>query len=675
MVASLPCQRRRARRGRRPARQLTADRRHRRAPRWGLGDVAVGLVPLVPRPHRPPGVGGRRRATEPDAEVTIGVLVRQLPRGLAVPRRRAGRRHQGARATGPSPTSACASRCRDLLAFPLGVALQAIVVPLLYWPILQVLDKSTDDVSARGPRARRLRRGSRRRWCSCSSSRVGAPVAEELFYRGLVLRAVEKRWSTAVAARGVHRAVRRRPPPGPPAPGAAPVRRRGAAPSRRAPDGSGRRSCATAASTRGRCSCCWCSTPDPGAAPTAWHDSRHRVRARRRPPSPPCRTCRRSGAGGARYSELDAWGQVAAWSSRPSCSSARAVHARPAGPGLLIADTTPAGGDMGAHVWGPAFLRDHLLPRRPARGLGARLVRRLPRLPVLHGGPGAADRGPRRRAERAGRRSSRWPGRLALLWVALTHAAARCAGGHWSPGCSSPPSASGCPTASPSSWSPSSGLLALPGVRATSPAASPTCRSRARRCSPSASTVFLFNRQPIANATGNIIGGNFTSTLAGEFSLLDQPRLPRAVPRLPAPRPAARRLPRHQRACCWRLTALCHIIPAIYAVVLTVLALLVSAPVTQGAAPVVPAGRHRSALAIERLLDRAVRPAPGVPQRHGLGEDPRRHQRGAHPRPPVALLVGRRRLRRAAQLAARHPRARRHPLDPGPRRRGPRWCR
>jgi len=31
-------------------------------------------------------------------------------------------------------------------------------------------------------------------------------------------------------------------------------------------------------------------------------------------------------------------------------------------PGLLIAHTTPAGGDMGAHVWAPAYLRDHLLP-------------------------------------------------------------------------------------------------------------------------------------------------------------------------------------------------------------------------------------------------------------------------------------------------------------------------
>jgi hypothetical protein len=32
-------------------------------------------------------------------------------------------------------------------------------------------------------------------------------------------------------------------------------------------------------------------------------------------------------------------------------------------PGLIFTDSTPTGGDMGAHVWGPAFLRDELLPR------------------------------------------------------------------------------------------------------------------------------------------------------------------------------------------------------------------------------------------------------------------------------------------------------------------------
>src|SRR5580704_10816057 len=31
-------------------------------------------------------------------------------------------------------------------------------------------------------------------------------------------------------------------------------------------------------------------------------------------------------------------------------------------PRLLLRNTTPAGGDTGAHVWWPAYLRDHLLP-------------------------------------------------------------------------------------------------------------------------------------------------------------------------------------------------------------------------------------------------------------------------------------------------------------------------
>jgi len=31
-------------------------------------------------------------------------------------------------------------------------------------------------------------------------------------------------------------------------------------------------------------------------------------------------------------------------------------------PNLVLRDTTPTGGDMGAHVWGPAYLRDELLP-------------------------------------------------------------------------------------------------------------------------------------------------------------------------------------------------------------------------------------------------------------------------------------------------------------------------
>ena len=37
-------------------------------------------------------------------------------------------------------------------------------------------------------------------------------------------------------------------------------------------------------------------------------------------------------------------------------------------PGGLVSASTPTGGDMGAHVWGPAFLRDELLPAWSLRG-------------------------------------------------------------------------------------------------------------------------------------------------------------------------------------------------------------------------------------------------------------------------------------------------------------------
>ena len=38
------------------------------------------------------------------------------------------------------------------------------------------------------------------------------------------------------------------------------------------------------------------------------------------------------------------------------------------GPNLIFADTTATGGDMGAHVWGPAYLRDVLLPNLRVTG-------------------------------------------------------------------------------------------------------------------------------------------------------------------------------------------------------------------------------------------------------------------------------------------------------------------
>lgn len=135
--------------------------------------------------------------TDADTEVTIGILVVSSLVGwlfsVGVPVVATS-----LKGNGPVVDLGLRFQVRDLLYFPLGVAIQAVAVPLLYWPILQVLDKTTDDVSSE---AREL--------VDSASGlgvlvlvlvvAVGAPIAEELFYRGLVLRSVERRWTTTVA--------------------------------------------------------------------------------------------------------------------------------------------------------------------------------------------------------------------------------------------------------------------------------------------------------------------------------------------------------------------------------------------------------------------------------------------------------------------------------------------
>ena len=86
----------------------------------------------------------------------------------------------------------------DGAAFVLGVALQALVIPALYWPLFRFTDLTDDDVS-----------NEARELVDAASGAgiavlvlvvcVGAPFAEELFFRGLLLRAVDKRWGIGFA--------------------------------------------------------------------------------------------------------------------------------------------------------------------------------------------------------------------------------------------------------------------------------------------------------------------------------------------------------------------------------------------------------------------------------------------------------------------------------------------
>ena len=181
----------------RPARPraagLLTERTERVEPRWGLGDVAIGLIPFaLVALALLAGDGG-----DDDAEITVGALVANsvllwlfLVGVPAIATRRKG--------NGLVDDLGLRFRPADAGAFVLGVVLQALVIPALYWPLFRFTDLTDDDVSE-----------DARELVDAASGAgiavlilvvcVGAPLAEELFFRGLLLRAVDKRWGIGVA--------------------------------------------------------------------------------------------------------------------------------------------------------------------------------------------------------------------------------------------------------------------------------------------------------------------------------------------------------------------------------------------------------------------------------------------------------------------------------------------
>jgi hypothetical protein len=188
------------------------------------------------------------------------------------------------------------------------------------------------------------------------------------------------------------------------------------------------------------------------------------------------------------------------------------------GLGNILTDTTPAGGDMGAHVWGPAFLRDHLLNHGRLSGWtpdwydgfpAYQFYMVLPALMIVLLNTGAHGwaavpvllvaiaavvfafvRFPARSSMRRAVLTASIV--FAVLFVGLPYGVAF-------------------------KIVTVLGVLSLPaaafalGKLADLPFPSPPLFA-------TATVVFLFNREPILNGTGNIVGGNVTSTLAGEFS-------------------------------------------------------------------------------------------------------------------------------------------------------------
>ena len=91
---------------------------------------------------------------------------------------------------------------RDLLGLPMGLAFQVLVVPLLYVPLtrfitdlnerLEAPARELTDQATRGPGLVLLG----------VLVVVGAPIVEELFYRGMLLRSLQRRFGPAVAVSG-----------------------------------------------------------------------------------------------------------------------------------------------------------------------------------------------------------------------------------------------------------------------------------------------------------------------------------------------------------------------------------------------------------------------------------------------------------------------------------------
>jgi hypothetical protein len=244
------------------------------------------------------------------------------------------------------------------------------------------------------------------------------------------------------------------------------------------------------------------------------------------------------------------------------------------GLGNILSDNTPAGGDMGAHVWGPAFLRDHLLNHGHLSGWtpdwyagfpAYQFYMVLPALMIV--------------ALNAGLHG----------WAALLPAVVALAIGAW--GWNRFPSRSswrrtlvsvavviavmgiGLPYGVAFKVVTVLGVLSLPvaayafGKLADLPFPTPPLLALA-------TVVFLFNREPLLSGTGHIIGGNLTSTLAGEFSF--SLSLTFGVFFLGLMLAGFRTGQyRWLAAVLLALTALCHVIVGIFVVMAALLALVV----------------------------------------------------------------------------------------------------
>jgi hypothetical protein len=170
-----------------------------RAPRWGLGDAAVGLLVGWVATAVVVSLWVSAGGNEP-TQTSLGALAAgeaALWLGLlGVPIVASKRKGSGSLAT----DFGFAFRWTDpLVGLPIGVVCQLVLVPLIYLPLQQFVSKHdleepvrrvTDSAHGGGYIALTI------------VVVVGAPIVEELFFRGLVLRSLQRRFGDTWAIIG-----------------------------------------------------------------------------------------------------------------------------------------------------------------------------------------------------------------------------------------------------------------------------------------------------------------------------------------------------------------------------------------------------------------------------------------------------------------------------------------